>query len=369
MRILAVNWQDTENPFAGGAEIHLFEILQRLVQRGHSVTLLCSGFEGASSRAEIGGVEIHRVGTRYTFPLHARRYFLKHLASRGFDVILDDVNKVPLMTPRWSTVPVVALVPHLFGTTAFKELPAVVAAVVWLSERPIPQVYRTSLFHAISNSTADDLVARGVERKRIKVIYPGIDSDGYTPDASRRSESPLFCYVGRLKRYKGVDIILRGFAKAAIPDARLEIAGTGDYSEELRRLADQLGLMDRVLFHGFIPESDKLDLLRRSWASAFTSPKEGWGIVNLESQAAGTTVIASDSPGLRESLIPGKTGLLVPHGNVQALAEAFRSLANSPEKVAALGAAGRVFAASFSWDRAAVETEAQLVEAMARAPQ
>ena len=98
-------------------------------------------------------------------------------------------------------------------------------------------MYRDVPFEAISESTADDLVGRGIRRDRIRVIYCGIDSTTYTPNPAERSDTPVFAYLGRLKRYKAVDLVLRGFARAAIPGDRLEVAGAGDYRPALERLA------------------------------------------------------------------------------------------------------------------------------------
>jgi glycosyltransferase involved in cell wall biosynthesis len=360
MRLLLVNWQDRTNPQAGGAEIHLHEIFGRIAARGHEVALLCSGWPGCEPRATIDGIEIHRVGTRYTFQFHARRYYERELLGRGFQLLVEDINKVPLNTPRWPGARVVALIPHLFGATVFQEAPIAVAAAVWLAERPLPRVYRGCPFEAISQSTADDLVGRGIRPELIQVIYPGIDSQHYTPAPGTRAERPVFSYLGRLKKYKGVDIVVRAFAQAALPEATLEIAGAGDYREALERLARSLDLGQRVRFLGRISEDEKLALLRRSWALAFASPKEGWGITNLEAAACATPVIASNSPGIRESVRDGETGMLVPHGDVEAFAGAFRRLATSPSLVERLGAAARPFAESFTWERAADETERHL---------
>src|SRR5881392_2414553 len=68
MKILLVNWQDRDNPQAGGAEIHLHEIFGRLSNRGHHVTLLCGGWPGCDPTARLDGIHVVRVGTRYTFP-------------------------------------------------------------------------------------------------------------------------------------------------------------------------------------------------------------------------------------------------------------------------------------------------------------
>lgn len=364
MRILLVNWQDRENPQAGGAETHLHEIFGRLASKGHEVSLLCGGWPGCAPRVVLDGIDVYRVGTRNTFRLVARRGYEAHFAKRPMDVLVEDINKMPLHTPRWGNTRVVAVVPHLFGSTVFRELPFPLAAAVWLSERPIPWVYRGVPFEAISQSTADDLVARGIGRERIRVIYCGIDSQHYAPDPSARSETPVFAYLGRLKRYKAVDLVLRGFAGANVPGARLEIAGAGDYRPVLERLASSLDLGDRVTFLGRISEAEKLRLLRRAWALVFTSPKEGWGITNLEAAACGTAVIASDSPGIRESVVSGETGFLVRHGDVDALASAMRRLAGDRTLAEQLGGQGRLFAATFTWDRAATETARHLEEVL-----
>jgi glycosyltransferase involved in cell wall biosynthesis len=365
VRILLVNWQDRENPQAGGAEIHLHEIFGRIAKGGHEVTLLCGGWPGCDPRAWLDGITVHRVGTRYTFPFLARRYYRAELAPQGHDVLVEDINKVPLYTPRWGAKRVLALVPHLFGTTVFQEVAAPMAMAVWALERPLVRGYRGVPFEAISESTADDLARRGIPRESIRVIYPGIDFGWYTPEPAVRSEEPLFAYLGRLKRYKRVDLIVRAFALMGHPTARLAIAGTGDYRPDLERLAASLDLGDRVRFLGFIDDDAKRALLREAWALAFTSPKEGWGITNFEAAACATPVIASDSPGLRESVRDGETGFLVPHGDVPALARALARIADDRSLVSELGSRARRFAEGFSWESAAEQTEAHLASIVA----
>ena len=307
------------------------------------------------------GIDVHRVATRYTFPLFARRYFRAHLAAAGHDLLVEDINKIPLYTPLWGGPPVVAVVPHLFGGTVFQEAPLPLAGAVWLAERPLPRVYRGVPFEAISESTRADLAARGIPAGDVRVIYCGIDTRHFTPAPTERAERPLFAYLGRLKRYKGVDVVIRAFARMEDRSATLEVAGTGDYRPQLEALVKSLDLGGRVRFLGFISEVEKLALLRRAWALAFASPKEGWGITNLEAAACGTPVVASNSPGIRESIRDGETGYLVPHGDTQAMARALDRLSGSPELVRTLGEAGRRFAETFTWERAAAETEHHLV--------
>jgi len=355
MRILVVNWQDRENPQGGGAETHLHETFGRLARRDHEVVVLCSGFEGAPERTELDGMEIVRTGSRYTFSLHARRTFDRELRHRDFDVIVEDLNKVPLFTPRWRAAPVVPLVHHLFGRTAFTEASFPVALATVMLERPIPRVFRGMPTVAVSESTREDLVRRGLARSDIEVIPNGIDLEYYTPGDAQDTAAPSLLYMGRLKRYKGVDLVLR--AVRTLRDhgvgVQFNVAGRGDDLDRLEALVADLEIQDQVSFLGFVEEERKLELLRTSWIHMLTSPNEGWGIANLEAAACGTPTIASDAPGLRESVVADETGILVPHGDVAAIAGAISELVSNHERRLDMGQRAVEFAAGYSWDGSA----------------
>jgi glycosyltransferase involved in cell wall biosynthesis len=360
VNILLVNWQDRENPHAGGAEIHLFEIFRRLAARGHRIRLVASGWRGCAPRAMLDGIDIQRVGERNSFSLQGRGAVRRALRAERPDVVIEDINKIPLFLAGLTDLPLGVIIPHLFGATVFQEAPWPMAALVWLLERPIPVTYRRAGFHAISDSTRDDLVARGVPRDQITVIRPGIDAKAFRPDPSvARTTPPSFLYVGRLRRYKGVDIAIRALAVAREqrPDIELDIAGTGVDRARLEALAEQRRVKAGVRFRGFVSEAEKLHLLRSTWANVFPSPKEGWGITNIEAAASGTPSLASDSPGLRDSVRDGETGFLVPHGDVHAMAARMVELAGDPALVNRLGVGARRFAESLSWDAAADQTE------------
>ena len=290
------------------------------------------------------------------------------MRAADFDIVIEDLNKVPLFAPRWTDRPIVLLVHHLFGRTAFEEASLPVAGLTWLLERPLARAYRGMPVQAVSQSTADDLVARGIERSRITVIPNGVDLDLYRPDpALRRFDEPTVLYLGRLKRYKRVDLVIRAvhWLRQAGIEARLIIAGTGDDAPRLRSLIDVLGMRDAVEMTGFVDEERKVELFRRAWVHAFMSPKEGWGISNLEAAACGTATVASDSPGLRESVVHERTGFLVPHGKVPAAAAALRRILGDPDLRDRLGRQAREFAEGYSWEAAADRTEVHLREVLA----
>ncbi len=370
MNLLLVNWSDRENPHAGGAEVHLFEIFSRLVTRGHRVRLVCSGWDGAARQAEVQGIEVTRVGNRNSFTLRGRGAVRRALAQETPDILVEDINKLPLFLSGMTGRPLYVIVPHLFGDTIFREASLPVATLVWAAERPIPRCYRRAAFQAISESTRDDLVARGVAAERIRVIHPGVDSAWFTPGPERRTDPPSFLYLGRLRRYKGVDVAIRALARARRhrPDLILHIAGTGEDRARLERLARTLGQEVAVRFLGFVTEAQKLTQLRQTWANVLPSPKEGWGITVVEAAACGTPSLVSDSPGLRDSCRHGETGYLVPHGDADALAARMLELAGDPALVERLGTQGRCFAEHLSWDRTAEETEAHLQSLLTGSP-
>ncbi len=368
MRILLVNWNDRENPQAGGAEIHLHELFGRIAALGHHVDLIASGWPGCAPRAVVDGINVARTGGRHSFALRGRGAVRQALRQQTYDIVVEDINKVPLYLPTLTALPLVTIVPHLFGTTAFTEASLPLATVVWASELLIPRIYRRAGFHAISESTRDDLVRRGVPPERVVVIHPGVDSTLYQPDpATPRAARPTFLYLGRLKRYKGVEYALRAVAAARLirPEITLDICGQGDDRPRLERIVESLGLGRAVRFLGFVPEQEKRTLLRRAWAVVFPSPKEGWGISNVEAAACGTPALASDSPGLRESVRHGITGYLVPHGDWRALADRMVALAADATLVERLGRAARQFAEGLSWDAAAQATLAHLQRTIA----
>ncbi|MDZ7779892.1 MAG: glycosyltransferase family 4 protein [Gemmatimonadota bacterium] len=369
MRILVVNWLDRENPRAGGAEIHLHETFGRLASRGHAVTALVSGWPGCATRTELDGLDVHRTGTRLSFSVAAPRYFRRELRQRAFDVVVEDLNKVPVFTPWWGAgVPTALLVHHLFGATAFEAASAPVALATVLLESAVPRAYRDVPVIAVSDGTRDDLVGRGLDESRITVVHNGIDLERFEPASpEERFEEPTLVFVGRLNRYKRLDLVLR--AVRAMADrglrARLLVAGAGDERNVLERLAERLGISERVTFLGFVSEERKVDILRKSRVHVLTSAKEGWGITNIEAAACGTPTVASDAPGLRESVVAGRTGVLVPHGDVDALTSALISLTTEDDRWSRMSEEARAFANGFSWEATADGVERVLERVVA----
>jgi glycosyltransferase involved in cell wall biosynthesis len=363
LHILVFNWLDRHNPRSGGAEVHLHAVFGRLARAGHRVTLVTSGWPGAAPRETVDGIDIHRVGTRESYFWHARRYYQRSLADLHVDVVVEDLNKAPLFTPLWADAPVVLLVHHLFGAAAFLSATPPVAAATYALERSVRLAYRGVHTIAVSESTADELTRLGLRAERIAVVHNGVDDRLLaTVPLGIRDPAPTALYLGRLERYKRVDLLIKAMRRVCDTGepGQLVIAGDGREMSALRRLVRQLGLAHRVQFAGRVTEAAKRTLMERAWIHAITSMKEGWGITVMEAAACGTPTIASDSPGLRDAVVHGETGTLVRHRDVTALADAMRALFSNRAELERLATAARARAEGFTWDASAQAVEQHL---------
>ncbi len=371
-RLLVINWQDLENPLAGGAEVHLQENLKRLVATGFDVTLLCSNFDGGEPETRWEGVRIIRRGGRFDFNWRVPTLVRGLLKQEPMDLVIEDINKIPFYTPCYISVPVLAIVPHMFATTVFHEINFVLASYIYVSEFPLRWAYRRIPFCVISESTRDDLRSRGFTSEQVEVIHCGIDRDSYTVDPDvPKSEEPLVLYLGRLKKYKCVHHLIDAFARLPRGGraSRLVIVGDGDYRLHLERQVERLGLSERVRFTGFSSQADKLDDLRRAWVAVCPSLKEGWGLTNIEANACGTAVVAADVPGLRDSVRHDVTGRLYPHGDIARLEGDLEAILSDPPLREKYESGGRQWAAQFDWDTAAARLGELIDRVIAGTPQ
>ena len=358
LKILAINWRDLKNPLAGGAEVHLEENLRRFVKMGHSVTLLVSNFPGGAKEEMVEGVRMVRDGNDYTFNWCAPFMLKRELKKNSYDVVLEDINKVPFYSPLFQKLPTLVIVPHLFADAVFQEINFVLGLYIYLAEKPIPRVYRGRKFCVISESTRQDLTARGIPAEDVRVVYCGTDFTLYSKDPKvPKEKEPLVVYLGRLKKYKSVDHLLAAFAKIAadFPKARLIIIGEGDDHPHLADLTRKLGIESRTTYTGFVPKEEKVTWLRKAWVVVCPSLKEGWGLTNIEANACGTLVVCADVPGLRDSVSPEKSGLLYPYGQIDALAAHLREVLLNHSLRQKLEAGALDWAKNFSWDRSAKE--------------
>ena len=211
---------------------------------------------------------------------------------------------------------------------------------------------------AISNYTAGMLREACAKLRRIVPIPNGVEVEQFAAPAPRpaslpatiRSKSYLL-FLGRLDPRKGIDVLLEAMALLRGQcDLDLVVAGRGPEGPALQALAARLGLARQVQFVGQVAGRQKLWLLQNGLCSIVPSRIwEAFGVVALESLAAGRPVIASQLPGLADLVRPGRTGLLVPPESPSELAEAIRQVIADPQRTDDWGHAARQFVQAFDW--------------------
>ncbi len=355
MKILAINWQDIKNPLGGGAEVHLHEIFKRIAAKGHNVTIFACRFEGSKSEEIVDGIRVIRKGSRNWFNYRVPIEYKKRFSKENFDIIIDDINKIPFYTPLYVKEPLLAISHHFFGKSIFRETNPISGLYVYLAEKYVDYVYKSTPFAVVSQSTLDEFVSRGFNPKLFSIVPNAITQENFPMSVGEKYEKPVVTYFGRLKKYKSVDHLVKAFSIVSkkFPQAELHFLGKGSFMPRLKRIADNLGIRDKTKFFGFVSEEDKVKYLSLAHCVVNTSMKEGWGITNIEANACGTPVISADSPGLRDSVKPGVSGLLYEYGNISELADKITQVFENKELKKQLSKGAVDWAKKFSWDKSA----------------
>lgn len=356
MKIFVNNWRCIKNPLAGGAEIYFQEIFTRIVKMGHSVIQLVVRFDNAPEQEIIDGIKIIRIGTKNTFNFAVYRELPHLLEQDNYDIVIDDLNKIPFYSPWLTKKPVLALLMHLFRKSIFSEVSIPFASYVYLTESLIPWCYKNNNFAVLSPSTKQDVENMGIKLDKIVVIPPGVDLDYFKPNYPQK-EHGLIVHTGRLKRYKSVDHLLWATQMLASKrsDFKVVIVGDGDDLPRLKDLTKKLAIENYVTFTGYIPEQEKLNYYQKATVLVENSIKEGWGMIVIEANACGTPVVAARSPGLRDTVLDEKTGLLYDYGKIEQLAQKIELLLDNKNLNKQMGEAGVEWAKNFSWDNATNE--------------
>ncbi len=357
--ILISNWMDISNPMAGGAEVHLMEIVSRLIKDGHRVTLVVSHFNGAKKEEIKDNVRIIRTGNRQNFNFVAPFVIKNIIKNEFFDIFIEDINKIPLASPLFIKNKMLVFAHHFFGTSVFKETNPLFASYVYFMENILLNFYKNTHFEVVSESTKNDLLKKGFPSDKIHVIYNGVAHHIYTFDENiRKFTQPTLLYVGRIKKYKSIEIIFYAInkIKKIIPEIRFVIVGSGDYVPILKKKVNELKLENNVKFTGFVSTEEKVEWMRKSHVIINPSLKEGWGLTNLEANACGTPSISSDVEGLRDSVKDGYNGYLFPYGDYNKLGDLILEIFKNKDNYKKLVKNSIEWAGKFTWDNTYKQT-------------
>jgi rhamnosyl/mannosyltransferase len=198
-------------------------------------------------------------------------------------------------------------------------------------------------------SYADAALRAGA--RTVRIVPHGVGNEAIGPEQVLRAPRFTVAFVGQLRPYKGVDVLLQ--AAAALPDVDFDICGTGHQEPELRAIAERLGLHN-VRWHGAVSNDEREAVLRRAHVVALPSltRAEAFGIVLLEGMRVGAVPVASNLPGVRD--VAGATGLLCEPGDPRSLVQALCYLRDDPTEWARRSVASVDTAGQYRWDEAAL---------------
>lgn len=346
------------HPAAGGAEKHLHRIFSKIVEMGHEVVLFTTSFPGAKEREVVDGIQVIRKGGDLMFQLTVAMNLKKLDREFNFDVVVEDLNKLPVFAHWFVRKPLLVQMHHLWRGSIFSEAIFPIAFMVWFFERIIPFFYRTQKFVVVSPSTKKELAEIGVDESRISVIYNGSEMPPVAAQLEENARTLYFIWLSRVHRYKGIWTALEAFEKFSKnhPEVKLYVVGGGPLLKKLPAWIKSHGLDGKVELTGFVPAARKYQLLSSSIVLLQTSYKEGWGLTVMEAAQLCKTTIASDVPGLRDSVRNGETGILFPSGDATACADAMEKVYGDAGLRATLGQNAKRYALTFSWEKSACET-------------
>jgi glycosyltransferase involved in cell wall biosynthesis len=373
MRILLA--QDTFFPQVGGAEVHVLKLAQALAGRGHDVRVVTA----TPGPSEVGGIQVER---------------LPGVSGRGRRSWVT----VPLSVPRLAGLVAGADVVHGHYTARLSALSARLARL--LGKRFVVTLHghgtldssvgddrRMQRWREIGLRLADRVICtssemaevarRFVGDDRILVIPSGVDMAEFAGGTQAGSETTTVGTVRRLVPKNGVQYLVEAMpaiVKGARGDVRFSIVGDGRLRDYLETRVRDLGVGDKVTFHGTMAPEDVKERLQSMDVVVFPSSAEATSIAALEAMAMGKPVVASAVGGFPELLGASQRGVLVElfdrttsdyeapltlaPERIRSLASAILELMEDPERARALGAAARDYVrANHDWARIAAEVE------------
>lgn len=334
---------DTFAPDVNGAARFAERLSAGLVERGHDVHVVTPSVTHRTAGVytetiEGQAVTVHRLPGYRWYPHDWLRFVLpwraKHYARRILDEIKPDVvhSQSHIVIGRGLTrianqrgIPVVAT-NHVMAENIidFTTLPPLLDKV--MLKAAWGDAKRTfDMSRAVTTPTrrAAEFLERTIDISGVIPISCGIDASNYTPQLGEKADKRIL-FVGRLTTEKHVDVTLHALAKLADLDVTFDIVGGGDQHRNLEQLTAQLGLQDRVVFHGRVAEEELRATLSKATVFAISSIAELQSIATMEAMASGLPVVAANAVALPHLVHDGENGYLFEPGDADDLADKLR---------------------------------------------
>ncbi len=352
---------DTYPPVIGGSEVEAQRVSAGMIRRGHKVLVLCSGgppmpelrdwidpagvptrILTRNSRGRLKDISF-ALGVAWALWRERHNYQIVYFLMQGLHLAAG------LPIARWLGKPIVmkfggsGVIPLMRASRAGR------VELGWLNRW-------ASRLMVLNQGMIDEAIADGFRREQIYWMPNPTDTSHFRPPADAKEQglireqlglpraARIVLYVGRLAPEKGLHWLVESFAKICdqIPEALLVLCGDGPQRAPLTAQANSLGIPPhQILFAGSRPVAEIALWCRASNVFALTSPSEGFSCALAEAMASGLPSVVSDIPANAQLVTHGDQGLMVPTGDIPAIAAALHKLLDNPELCTALGAAAR----------------------------
>lgn len=363
MNILILNWRDTKNPRSGGAEIVTLNHAKEWVRKGYNVTWFTSSFKNAKNQEKINGVNIVRRGNFLTVFLFAPFFYF--FGGVKFDLVVDEIHGIPFFTPLYVRKPKVAFIHEVADEIWDYMYPFPLNKIGKFLERLIFVFYTNIKFMTASNSTKEVLEKLGIKKKNITVIISGL-SDKPVNKLPKKEEFPTFIFVSRVVKMKGIEEVVRAYfyILRKTKNANLWIVGDGGekYVSSLEKMMESYSITTKVKFFGHVSNSKKLELMQRAHLLLHASVKEGWGLVVIEAASQGTPAVVYNVAGLKDSVINGKTGIVISKNTPSEMGRKAIELLNDSKKYKTFQKNGIERAKKLEWKKSIKESVSLIEE-------
>lgn len=378
----------------GGMDLHGKQLLERLSERGHKISIISTRHPEGKESEEINGIKIYYLKNT-TFG-SSRRGWKKQSINKFKEILINENVDITLsqQTAGYGVVKIsqkmgIPFVTIMHGyeimiflsilnqvrnfKSGYLSLAKIFLSSVYRSIfQEFPILRNSSLIIAVSNNVATILANRpfmDMDKDKIKVVNCGIDLNLFKISEEERKntrmklnisdQEQVLLFLSLITKQKGADIAIKAFEKLTKnKNLKLIIAGDGEYLEEAKLLVKQLGIESKVIFTGFVPNEDASKYYNAADIFIFPSLRlESFGIVLAEAMACAKPIIASNIGSIPEVIDDGINGLFIPHGNIDELVKKILFLLQNKDAAQELAANARKKAVEkFSLKRMVDET-------------
>ncbi len=325
MKIIWFSHRDIKNPRAGGAERTIYEVGKRLVLKNHELIWISVSWDGKVNEENLDGIIVRR--EKNNVILHLK--VLPIIKGENPDVIIDDMgHAVPFLSEDFTKIPGTVFFRHLHRRSLKGQVGFSLRFLISGLEAFYPVFYRKWPFVTETNSSINDLINLGIKKERIIKIPPAVDTEKFEP--SKKFEDPTIVYFGGFRDYKRPWEILYVFKELLKMNNKIKLImiGAGPSLEKTTNIAKEFGIMNNIKFTGRVSDNELYNIVNKAWINVHTSTTEGFGLSVLEASSAGTPTVAYNVPGIRDIIVNGVNGFLVPDGDRKALTESVLKIIN-----------------------------------------